>query len=288
MNKYIDKDGDGVARLDISYRALFSLHAKVAIVTGGAGTLGKQFCRCLAEAGAKVAVVDLRVDEAIEIAKSLAEVYKVEAIGVGCDVSNQHSVNAMLSEVVGVLGGVNILLNNAAGKSDNLEAFFSPFEDYSIEQWREIMSVNLDGMFLVAQAIGRHMVTQKSGGSIVQVSSIYGVMAPDHRIYEDSYYLGHQINTPAVYAASKAGVIGLSKYLASYWAEHNIRVNTLTPGGVESGQNDIFKRRYASRVPMARMGMPFEMVGAMLYLASDASSYVTGQNIIVDGGLHCW
>lgn len=150
------------------------------------------------------------------------------------------------------------------------------------------MSVNLDGMFLVAQAVGKQMILQEKGGSIIQTASIYGVMAPDQRIYENSFYMGRQINTPAIYATSKAGVIGLTKYLASYWAKRGIRVNTLSPGGTESGQNDEFVHRYSSRVPMNRMAKADEMVGALLYLASDASSYVTGQNIVVDGGLECW
>ena len=150
------------------------------------------------------------------------------------------------------------------------------------------MSVNIDGMFLTAQAVGKQMVAQGRGGSIIQTASIYGVMAPDHRIYEGSFYLDRKINTPAVYTASKAAVIGLTKHLATYWADKGIRVNTLTPGGTESGQNDEFKNRYAQRVPMNRMARADEMVGALLFLASDAASYVTGQNIIVDGGLNAW
>jgi NAD(P)-dependent dehydrogenase (short-subunit alcohol dehydrogenase family) len=169
-----------------------------------------------------------------------------------------------------------------------LDAFFAPFENYSLDEWRKIMAVNIDGMFLVAQAVGRKMIQQGTGGSIVQTSSIYGVMAPDQRIYEGSFYLDHQINTPAVYSASKAAVIGLSKYLATYWATQGIRVNTLTPGGTESGQNEEFKSRYAARIPMGRMAAPSEIVGALLFLLSDASSYVTGQNILVDGGLSAW
>jgi len=132
------------------------------------------------------------------------------------------------------------------------------------------------------------MIAQGRGGSIVQTASIYGIMAPDDRIYEGSHYLGRQINTPAVYSASKAGVVGLTRYLAAYWAKHGIRVNTLTPGGVESGQNEEFKRRYSARVPMGRMARAEEMVAALVFLASEASSYVTGQNLIVDGGLQAW
>ncbi len=271
-----------------SYKARFDLGGKVAIVTGGAGILGAHFCSGLAESGAAVAVVDLQEDKAAELAQTLVDQYHGRAIGIGCDVSDPVSVRAMVSTVVGRFGGVHILHNNAAGKSDDLDAFFAPFEEYSLGQWRRIMAVNLDGMFLVAQAVGRQMLAQGTGGSVIQTASIYGVMAPDARIYEGSLYLGRQINTPAVYAASKAGVIGLTRYLAAYWAAQKIRVNTLSPGGTESGQNAEFRERYASRVPMARMARADEMVGALLYLASDASSYVTGQNIIVDGGLSTW
>lgn len=272
----------------ISYRGLFDLTRKVAVVTGGAGILGQHFCAGLAESGARVAVADLNENKAMGLAKELSLKYKAQVIGVECDVSDPASVKAMVSDVLTAFGEINILHNNAAGKSDNLDAFFAPFEEYSLDQWRKIMSVNLDGMFLVAQAVGKQMVAQGKGGSIIQTASIYGVMSPDHRIYEGSFYLNRQINTPAVYTASKAGVVGLTKHLATYWADKGIRVNTLTPGGTESGQNDEFKRRYSSRVPMNRMADAHEMVGALLYLASDASSYVTGQNIIVDGGLSCW
>lgn len=272
----------------ISYRDRFDLRGKVAIVTGGAGILGQHFCAGLAESAATVAVVDLHEGKAKELALALSDRYKVGAIGIGCDVSNPQSVQAMVARVVSEYGEINVLHNNAAGKSDDLDAFFAPFEEYSLDQWRKIMAVNLDGMFLVAQAVGKQMVAQGKGGSIIQTASIYGLMAPDHRIYEGSFYLGRQINTPAVYTASKAAVIGLTKYLATYWADKGIRVNTLTPGGTESGQNDEFNRRYSARIPMNRMATAQEMVGALLYLASDASSYVTGQNIIVDGGLSAW
>jgi NAD(P)-dependent dehydrogenase (short-subunit alcohol dehydrogenase family) len=288
MTTNLADENDKQPQSGITYRGLFDLSGKVAVVTGGAGILGQHFCAGLAESGAHVAVVDLQADKARESAQVLVERYGVKALGYGCDVSAPLSVQTMVSDVVAAFGEINILHNNAAGKSDDLEAFFAPFEEYSLDQWRQIMSVNLDGMFLVAQAIGKQMLAQGKGGSIIQTASIYGVMAPDHRIYEGSFYLGRQINTPAVYTASKAAVIGLTKHLATYWAEKGIRVNTLTPGGTESGQNEEFKRRYADRIPLSRMANAHEIVGALLYLASDASSYVTGQNIIVDGGLDCW
>jgi NAD(P)-dependent dehydrogenase (short-subunit alcohol dehydrogenase family) len=272
----------------ISYRKLFDLSGKVSLVTGAIGILGRHFCAGLAESGAEIALVDIDGEKAKEAAGDLSRSYKVKALGYGCDVSDSVEVKNTVASIVNDFGKIDILHNNAAGKSSDLEAFFAPFEEYSLAQWRQIMSVNLDGMFLVAQAVGKQMSKQGSGGSIIQTASIYGVMAPDQRIYAGSLYLGRQINTPGVYSASKAGVIGLTKYLATYWAGKNIRVNTLTPGGVESGQNDLFKKNYSNRVPMGRMADPHEMVGALIYLASDASSYVTGQNIIVDGGLNCW
>ncbi len=273
VNKYSDK---------------FDLTGKTALITGGAGILGQHFCQGLASCGANLVIADLDEQAAQDLAEDLNQRYHVEVIGIGCDVSDPDSVNNMLSKAIDTFKTVEILHNNAASKSSNLDAFFAPFEEYSLEEWRKVMSVNIDGMFLVAQAVGKQMVKQGTGGSIIQTASIYGIMAPDQRIYEGSNYIGRQINTPAVYAASKAAVVGMTMYLATYWADKGIRVNTLTPGGVESGQNEEFKKKYSQRIPMARMAQAAEMVGALIYLASDASSYVTGQNIIIDGGLNAW
>lgn len=271
-----------------SYKALFDLSGKTAVITGASGILGRHFSAGLADAGADIALLDIRREGVEALAAEIAAKYGVKVKGFVCDVSDPISVTQVVADVVASFGRIDILHNNAAAKSDDLEAFFAPFEDYSLAQWRQIMAVNLDGMFLMAQAVGKQMVAQGHGGSIIQTSSIYGLMGPDSRIYEGSFYLGRQINTPAVYSASKAGVVGLSKYLATYWADKGIRVNTVAPGGTESGQNDEFKRRYSSRIPLGRMAQAQEIVGALLYLASDASSYVTGQTIAVDGGLEAW
>lgn len=273
---------------NVSYRSLFDLTGRIAVVTGGAGILGKHFCAGLAESGAKVAVVDIMEEAARELAKELTERYSVSCLGIGCDVSQPSSVANLVCQVVDEWGRIDILHNNAATKSDSLDEFFAPFEDYKLEEWRKIMSVNLDGIFLVAQAVGKQMISQGSGGSIIQTSSIYGILAPDFRIYEGSHYLGKQINTPAVYSTSKSGVIGLTTYLSAYWADKGIRVNSLVLGGVDSGQNAEFKERYSARIPLGRMAQKTEVVSALLYLASDASKYVTGQSIIVDGGLSAW
>lgn len=270
--------------MTISPLSRFRLDGKVALITGGAGILGQKFAHGFANAGAKVAVVDLNAAAASDVALSIGPI----AQGFGCDVSNPNSVRECIDAVVAHFGSIDVLHNNAATKTADPRKFFTAFEDYNLDVWREVMSVNIDGMFLMAQSVGRQFLRQGHGGTIVQTSSIYGLLGPDPRIYENSEYLGGAINTPAVYAASKAAVIGLTKWLATHWAQSGIRVNCLVPGGVSSGQNSIFSEAYASRVPMSRMANSDEMVPALLYLASDASSYVTGQVLVVDGGWSCW
>ena len=273
---------------EMNYRKLFELNGKVAVVTGATGILGRSFCAALAEFGANIAVVDINEEQTAAFAAELVEQYGVQALGVVCDVSDPNAVKTMAERVESELGVIDILHNNAATKGSSLQEFFASVADYSLETWRQVMAVNLDGMFLVAQEIGQRMAA-RGRGTIIQTASIYAAtMGPDQRIYEGSHYLGMTINTPPVYPASKAGIEGLTHYLATYWAKDGVRVNTLTPGGVESGQNDTFRERYSSRVPMQRMAQRDEMVGALIFLATDASSYVTGQNIMVDGGLSAW
>jgi NAD(P)-dependent dehydrogenase (short-subunit alcohol dehydrogenase family) len=183
---------------------------------------------------------------------------------------------------------VSILHNNAASKGDSAVEFFQSTEEYSIKTWRQVMEVNLEAMFNVARIFGSQMIENKYG-SIVQTSSIYGgAVAPDQRIYDGSEYMGLQINTPAVYTTSKAAVVGLTKHLATHWADKGIRVNCVTPGGIRSGQNDTFVETYSKRVPLGRMAEASEIASAVVFLASDSASYITGQNLIVDGGLSVW
>ncbi|NBY45513.1 MAG: SDR family oxidoreductase [Acidimicrobiia bacterium] len=272
---------------DLKNDDLFDLTGKVAVVTGGAGLLGQVFCQALVTAGADVAIIDIDKNKADETARKISKEQNQKVLAFACDITSPDSVVTMVEDVVDRLGRIDILLNNAASKGSNLDQFFAEFENYSLQTWREVMAVNVDGLFLVAQSVGNQMKAQ-GGGSIIQISSIYGVVAPDQRIYEGSEYNGRAINTPAIYSVSKAAVIGLTSYLSTYWADSKIRVNTLTPGGIASGQNSEFNKKYSNRVPLGRMGEATELVGALIYLASDASSYVTGQNIIVDGGLSAW
>src|SRR5262249_31938199 len=189
-----------------------------------------------------------------------------KAVGIGADVAEPASVEGAAQAIVKQLGEPDILLNNAAAKGQNLDAFFAPVEGYDLAMWREIMAGNLDGMFKNARIFGSRMASRQRG-SIIPTASLLRHMAPGQRLYPGSQYMGRTINTPAVYSASKAGVVGLTKYLATYRAQAGVRVNALTPGGVESGQNDEFKRRYSARVPLGRMARADEMVGAAVFLA---------------------
>jgi NAD(P)-dependent dehydrogenase (short-subunit alcohol dehydrogenase family) len=272
---------------DKNLRNLFDLNGKVAVVTGGAGIIGNRVCRALAANGAAVAVVDWNEEGARQVAAEIVAEGD-RAAAVACDVSNPESVGGMVEDVVRVFGAIDVLHNNAAVKAKDLKAYFAPFEEYRLDIWREVTAVNLDGMFLVAQAVGKQMLKQGRGGSIIQTASTYGLAGPDFRIYEGSQYLGGRITTPLVYSATKAAVVGMTKHLATYWADKGIRVNTLVPGGVQSGQNDMFMKNYGNRVPLGRMAFRDEIVGAVVYLASDASSYMTGQMVVCDGGWTAW
>ncbi len=270
-----------------SYAKLFDLSDRVVVVTGGNGILGRGYAAALAEYGARVAVVDLDEAASVAHAEELTARFGRPALGVGLDVADQHAVAAAVERIEAELGPIAVLLNNAASKGDDLTKFFAPTETYDLETWRQIMAVNLDGAFLMARDVGGRMA-RRGGGSIINVASIYGCVGPDPSLYEGSEYMGMAINTPAVYSASKAGVIGLTRYLATLWGAAGVRVNTLTPGGVQSGQNETFLTRYGQRTPLGRMAERREMIGAVLYLASDASTYVTGHNLMVDGGWSIW
>ncbi len=254
----------------------------VVVLTGGGGILGRAMVERLTAAGYAVAVVD-RVTALAQTAAGLA-VAPGRALAYTCDIADPAALKALHLQVKADLGPVSALICNAATKSDN---FFEPYESFPLEDWNYVLSVNLTAPMLCAQEFGPGMVAL-GGGSIVNTLSIYGIVAPDQRIYDGSLYEGRAINTPAVYSASKAGLWGLTKYLASYWGAQGVRVNAVTPGGIFSGQNDTFVGKYSARTMMGRMGEPHEIADAVTFLVSDKASYITGQNLVVDGGLTAW
>lgn len=265
---------------------MFDMKERVAIVTGGTGILGSKYCECLVNAGARVIIADLSQEKCELLADKLNQSHHGKAVAYAVDLSSEESIREWAGKIIDTEKKIDVLVNNAAAKS---KRFFDPISNFTLEDWNMVMSVNVNAIFLTAKYLGTWMAEQKRG-SIINISSIYGVVGPDQSIYEGSYYedLGGAINTPLIYSTTKGAVIAMTKYLATYWGACGIRTNTLTPGGVFSGQNEIFVSKYKKRVPLNRMANDAEMLGALLFLASDASTYVNGQNLIIDGGLTAW
>jgi NAD(P)-dependent dehydrogenase (short-subunit alcohol dehydrogenase family) len=269
----------------------FNLAGKVAVVTGGAGLLGKEFCRTLAEAGASVMVVDLNAAGSGKVADGLtAGGYPARAVPT--DITRPDSVEALVVSTLKEFGRLDILVNCAAldpkFDAEALAKGITPdrFEDYPLDQWNAALTVNLTGAFLVTQACVKPMLAQGKRGSIINICSIYGLNGPDQRIYiKDGKRLAFK---PVYYTVTKAGVLGFTKYLAAYYAETEIRVNALTPGGVFNDHDETFVKNYSAKTILGRMARKDEMNGALLFLASDASSYMTGNNMVVDGGWTAW
>ena len=258
---------------------LFSLDDRVAIVTGGLGQLGRQFAAALNGQGARVVVLDERDSPDADTPSRLH---------LKADVTNRESLEQALARIESTWGPPHILINNAALDSPpNAPAGTNgPFETYPIDVWRRVIDVNVTGVCLCCQVFGGRMAAA-GRGSIVNVASIYGLVSPDQRIYEYRRQGGDTFFKPAAYAASKSALLNLTRYLATYWAPH-VRVNTVTFAGVANNQDDSFLEGYTKRVPLGRMAREDEYNGAIIFLASDASSYMTGSNLVLDGGYTAW
>jgi NAD(P)-dependent dehydrogenase (short-subunit alcohol dehydrogenase family) len=269
----------------------FDLSGRVAVVTGGSGLLGTEFCKTLAEGGASVAIVDLNLKAAQKLATALCdEGYR--ARGYGVDITSRDAVRELVNSVVQDWGRLDILVNSA-GLDPKFDAEASEkgiapgnFEDYPLEQWNSALNANLTGLFLITQACVKPMLDKGGKGSIINICSTYGLNGPDQRIYiKDGKRVAFK---PVYYTVTKAGVMGFTKYLAAYYAGTEIRVNALTPGGVFNDHEDYFVKNYSAKTILGRMAHKDEMNGALLFLASDASSYMTGNNVVVDGGWTAW
>jgi len=265
---------------------LFSLKNKTAIVTGALGLIGKEHCKALSEAGANVIVADLNETKCVEFIKSL----QTKSLGLELDVTNPDSIKNLRDMVLKKFGHIDILVNNAAINDMFEDPKAAPeqsmFENYPLELWQKSIDVNLTGVFLCSQILGTEMAKQKSG-SIINIASTYGITAPDQSLYIKKDGTQSFFKPPA-YSVTKGAVIMFTKYLAAYWGKDGVRVNTLTPGGVENNQDEFFIEKYSSRSPLGRMAKPTDYKGALIFLASDASSYMTGANLVVDGGWTCW
>lgn len=270
---------------------IFSLDDKVAIVTGACGLLGTQHCEALAAAGARVVAADLDEQAAGALAAKLGGRHGKTPgegwhTGIGMDVTNVASLQAARDRIMGLFGRIDVLVNNAAindmFENPLLAGQQSMFENYPLEMWDRSWKVNVSGVFLCSQVLGGVMAEQGSG-SIINIASTYGVVAPDQSIYRNEAGGQTFYKSPA-YPVTKSAVIGFTKFLAAYWGNKGVRVNALSPGGVENRQDEFFKSNYSRKTLLGRMAAPSDYKGAIVFLASEASAYMTGANLIVDGG----
>lgn len=261
-----------------SINDLMNLQGRVALVTGGAGRIGEALCEALAELGASVAVLDLSEEACRRVASQI----QTACLPLAIDLADDQSVRSVPNLVQERFGRLDVLVNCAAlvGTSE-LKGWATPFDEQTIDTWRLALEVNLTAPFLLTQ-VCTDLLRQSGKGSVININSIYGMVGPDLGLYE-----GTPMGNPAAYAASKGGLLQLTRWLATSLAPE-VRVNSITSGGVERNQPDAFVERYLKRTPLKRMAVEEDLKGAVAYLASDLSSYVTGQNLIVDGGWTAW
>jgi NAD(P)-dependent dehydrogenase (short-subunit alcohol dehydrogenase family) len=265
---------------------LFDLKGRVAVVTGAAGLLGRQHAEALAAAGASVVLSDVDEKAAERALEGLA--HRNGSSAFAADVTERASLEALRDAVLRRYGRLDVLVNNAAidDKVESLSFASSRFETYPLERWRRVLDVNATGVFLASQVLGGEMAKAGSG-SIINVASTYGLVAPDQALYKRPDGTQSFYKSPA-YPASKGAVLSFTRFLAAYWGAAGVRVNALAPGGVANGQDAQFTASYARKTPLGRLADADEYRGALLFLASDASRYMTGSTLVVDGGFTAW
>lgn len=272
--------------MSIKSPELFSLTNKVAIVTGALGLIGKHHCFALSEAGANVVVADIDEEQCILFAKEL----HTDSIGVGVDITKPQSIKSLRDTVLAKFDAIDILVNNAAindmFENPQAAAELSMFENYPLDMWQKSLDVNVTGTFLCSQIIGTEMA-KKGKGSIINIASTYGMVGPDQSIYKKPDGTQNFYKSPA-YPSTKGAIINFTRFLAAYWGSKGVRVNTLSPGGVENNQEECFINNYSQKTMLGRMAQPIDYKGAIVFLASDASLYMTGANFVVDGGWTAW
>ena len=276
----------GAARLDP-----FDMTGRVAVITGGAGVLGVKHAEALAEAGCTPVLLDLPHSQAEARARELSDKFGLPATALSADITRPEDVGRAVDAVLERFGRVDVLINNAAndpkvGPSQGVQ--WSRLENYPLEQWESDIAVGLTGAFLCSRAFGAEMASRKRG-VILNIASDLAVIAPDQRIYrKDGLADDEQPVKPVTYSVVKSGLLGLTRYLATYWADAGVRANAISPGGIYAGQADEFVQKLTRLIPAGRMARADEYKAAVLFLCSDASSYMTGQNLVVDGGRTCW
>lgn len=272
-------------------RGAFDMTGRVAVITGGAGLLGVKHAEALAAAGAAPVLLDLPHTDGETRARALAKEFGVSASALNADITSANEVERALRSVLERYGRVDVLINNAANNpkvESRTGTQWSRLENFSLEQWQTDLAVGLTGAFLCSRVFGSEMA-RKGRGVILNVASDLAVIAPDQRIYrKEGLAEDEQPVKPVTYSVVKTGLVGLSRYLATYWAEVGVRVNSISPGGIYAEQAEDFVQKLTQLIPLGRMARADEYKAAVLFLCSDASSYMTGQNLIIDGGRSCW
>ena len=265
----------------MSSKNLFDLKDQVVLLIGASGLLGKQYSESLSEAGANVVLADLNFSECKKLESALRKKFDVNPLSIKVDITKKQSIIEMVKKIMKHYSKIDILINNAIFPEGSKERSVG-FENFSLSVWNKVLSVNLTGVFLSCQEVGKIMVKQKRG-NIINISSIYGLTGADQRIYGKS-----KLNSSPAYAVTKSGILNLTRYLASYWHDKGIRVNTLSLGGVKNNQDPLFMKNYSYKTIVGRMAKKDDYSGSILFLASNASSYMTGSNLVVDGGWTAW
>ena len=271
---------------------LFRLDNKIIVITGATGLLGRKHAEAVACYGGTPILLDLSQKVIDKFSNELNEKYKVDSIGFAVDITDERSIQDNTKLLMDKFGKIDGLVNNAANNpkvEDSKEVNFSRLENFPLSIWYDDIAVGLTGAFLCAKHYGYKIAQNPNGGSIVNISSDLGLIAPDQRLYaKDGIDNDKQNVKPVTYSVVKTGLIGLTRYLATYWADKNVRCNAMCPGGVENGQPESFLNKVNSKIPMNRLAQPDEYQGTLLWMLSDASSYLNGAVVNVDGGRTTW